>query len=215
MLTTEADNFYSVYPHLLPAPYRRAMGALKLVSGPSTEPLDLGEVKTFGRIIETDSDEESDALLRSLITAARRKAEAYTGRSFINTTWDFALDRAPDKTYLQLPVAPLSSVTSVTYYPDTDVATAWASSNYIVDTYSEPGRITLKTGASWPSDLRPSAAFVVRFVAGYGSLASDVPEDIRQALRILVQSHSEHREGDKQIPPLAADLLSPYKLWRL
>ena len=71
-----------------------------------------------------------------------------------------------------------------------------SSSDYLVDTIAEPGRVYLKWDKSWPSaSLQVVNPIVVRFVAGYGA-ASAVPEPIRQAILLAIGSLYENRENE-------------------
>ncbi len=90
---------------------------------------------------------------------------------------------------------PLASVTSVKYPDSAGTQTTLAASEYTVDTAVTPGRLFLKYGHYWPvTILQPHSAVVVRFVAGFGA-ASAVPEDLRQALLLLVGHFYENREA--------------------
>jgi uncharacterized phiE125 gp8 family phage protein len=79
----------------------------------------------------------------------------------------------------------LASVTSVTYRDDENVTSTVSASVYEVDTASEPGRVLLAAGQSWPSaTLAASGAIRVRFVAGWAS-AAVVPPMIKAATLLL------------------------------
>ncbi|HEU0118811.1 MAG TPA: head-tail connector protein [Alphaproteobacteria bacterium] len=184
------------------------MTAFKLTVPPSVEPVLLADAKTQARI-DTTAD---DAFITDLITAARQWAEQYTGRAFITQTWQYWLDLWPAATelwwdgvregpvsgleqisYLSLPRAPLQSVNSVQYFDNTDAATVWPSSNYFVDTIREPGRLALRSGATWPVPSRLTNGIMVEYIAGYGNDGTAVPEVIKTAIRQLVSHWYEHR----------------------
>jgi len=64
-----------------------------------------------------------------------------------------------------------------------------------VDSVSQPGRLVLKSGQSWPSaTLRPANAIVIRFVAGWASLG-ELPLRIKQAMLLLIGHWYENREA--------------------
>lgn len=185
--------------------------ALKLVTGPAVEPVTLAEMKLYLRVdLTTD-----DALISTLITAARQALEEYTRRAFLAQTWAYSLDATPDRIWLELPRPPLQSVTSVTYYQNDDVSRTFAATNYIVDTRSEPGRIVLKIGSVWPSALRPADAFVVQYVAGYGDEGQDVPKPLLAAIKQCVAEWYANRESAEQIPETARLMAQPYRVMRL
>jgi hypothetical protein len=61
--------------------------SLKLITPPATEPVSLADAYDYARVTTPD-----DALMSSLITAAREYAETYTRRQFVTATWLYALD---------------------------------------------------------------------------------------------------------------------------
>lgn len=88
-------------------------------AAPEEEPLTLTEARQHLRPTNT----EEDALILSLVSAARDHAETFTHRRFITQTWDWVMDAFPctDRSQyrnaraLELPCAPLQSVSSIKY----------------------------------------------------------------------------------------------------
>ena len=186
--------------------------ALTIVTEPTVEPLDLEEIEDHLRLSDTSTGEE-DVVIQSYIKAARRYCERIQNRAYLHQTWDLILDTWPEGDYIEIPRPPLVSVTHVKYF-DTDETEATMSSGlYYVDTNSEPGRVHLQYGETWPTEtLRPANGVAVRFVAGYGSVSSLVPAEIKQALKLLVGHMYERREATDlkevlEITPGAMDLL--------
>lgn len=166
-------------------------GTLNLNTGPTIEPVSLADMKHHLRVDITDDD----AYISGLITAVRTNLERQYDTAFINQTWDWYLDDFPASEF-RLPLFPLSSVTSIKYTDEDDSESTFSSDNYVVDNYSRPGRVTLKSTASWPSvTLKESNAVKVTFVAGYGATESSVPEPIRQAIKLLTADLYENRES--------------------
>lgn len=189
--------------------------ALKLVTAPAVEPIALADAKTHLRVDAT----AEDTLITSLIVAARQHAENVTQRGLITQAWDLQLDAWPNGDEIRIPLPPLQSITSVKYYDTAGTEYTMTASDYIVDTKSEPGRIVLAYGKSWPSTtLRPAAGVLVRFVAGYGAAAANVPDAIIAALKLHIGHLHEHREAVNvgnivNELPLAYDaLLWPYRV---
>ena len=149
--------------------------ALIIKTPPVSEPVSLAEAKSFLRI--TDADD--DALITSLVTAVRQKAENWTRRLFITQTWVLWQDSVPDGFTLSIPLSPLQSVSYIKSYDLSNVVSTFDSSNYLIDSSSTPGRVSLNDGQSWPTLLRRINALEVEFVAGFGG-ASSVPEPIKQ-----------------------------------
>ncbi len=212
------------------------MTALKLVTGPATEPITLTEAKLFLKQELGDDD----ALITALITAARQRAENYTSRAFIAQTWELSLDGGPlvssldwimenldefpmgrswrslppETFFISVPRPPLLSIVSIKYYDSNDSEAIWSSTEYRADTHSEPGRVLLNSGKSWPSGLRPFQSILVTFTAGYGATAADVPEEIKTAIMLTVAHWYENR-GSEEIPPEAKRLLDHYRVMQL
>ncbi len=170
-------------------PYR-----LKRLTPPTEEPVTVGEAKLHARI-----DEDADnAAVMGFIKAARELAETYTRKAFVTQTWQMFLDDFPACSEIELPRPPLSSVTHVKAYDDADAATVFASSNYFVDTATQPGRLVLRDAASWPDAERVANAVEVQFIAG--TTVDLVPQAIKQGIFNLVAWLYEHR-GDGMEPP--------------
>lgn len=187
---------------------------LVLATAPAVEPVTTTEAKSHLRVDYSDDD----TLIGTLITAARQQVEQITRRALITQTWDMWLPGFPGESYIEIPLPPLQSITSITYYDDDDVAATFASTNYYVDAKSEPGRIVLRDDASWPStSLRGANGVCVKFIAGYG-LAVAVPQGLKQAVLLAVGHFYEHREAvsdERQLEtlPLGFEyLLWPYRV---
>ena len=163
-------------------------------------------------------DTDDDTYLTTLTKVVRRSAEHFTRHVFVTQTWDFFADRFPARAdrFLELPLPPLISVTSIKY-TDTDGAVqTWDSSEYVVDTRAERGRILPAWGEVWPSTRQVMNAVEIRFVAGFGDV-SDVPEDIKQGMMMFLGHLYEHRESViigtivAQLPQAVQNLLGPYR----
>jgi uncharacterized phiE125 gp8 family phage protein len=188
------------------------MAALTIVTGPTLEPVTLAEIEDHLRISETSTGEE-DTLLEGWITAARRYCEMVQNRAYLHQTWALVLDDFPRADWIDLPRSPLVSVTHLKYYGTGGTATTMTAANYIVDTYNEPGRLYLAYGEIWPTEtLRPANGVEVQFLCGYGSVASAVPAEVKQAIKLIVGHMYERREATDikeviQVPLGADDLL--------
>lgn len=164
---------------------------LKLVTGPTSEPVTLAEAKAQCRVDVADDD----AVLTNYITAARRWCETIARRAFLTQTWQLWLDAWPSERFIVLRMPPLQSVSSVVYYDDADQAATLDVSNYYVDAVSEPGRVVLRSDAGWPSTtLREANGVCVTFVAGW-TTAANVPPTIKHAILLIVGHWYENREA--------------------
>lgn len=164
---------------------------LRQVTAPAVEPLSVEEIKAHLRVI---GDDENDVITPYAL-AARDMCELEARRAFITQTFALWLESWPCADRIELPRPPLQSVTSITYIDYAGVTRTMSSADYLVDTASEPGRIVLAFGASWPSaTLRPGLAITITYVAGYGAAGAQVPERYKHAIRLLTGHYYENRE---------------------
>lgn len=164
--------------------------ASTLTAAPVYEPLTIAEVKDHLRI--EDDVIADDAYLAALIKAARSWAEGYTGRAFITQTWETRFDTFGWE--MELPHPPLRSVSSVKYLDANGTEQTVATTVYDVDTTSVRGRIWLAYSQSWPTPRVIQHAVRITHVAGYGANGSDVPEDVRLGMLLLIGAWYENRE---------------------
>ncbi len=194
------------------------MISLKQTVAPAIEPVTLAEAKEQMRVLH----EYEDDYITGLITAARIEAEKTNGRSFITQEWRVNLDSFPcsSTSSILIPNPPLQTIDSVTYYDSSGTQQTWAASNYIVDSDSEPARLTPAYGVTWPTAQSRPNAVSIAFTAGFGDAAEDVPEEKRLAIKILTALFYENREPIvtgtivSEIPYSALVLLSHDKVWR-
>jgi uncharacterized phiE125 gp8 family phage protein len=221
--------------------------ALQLKTPPGSEPVTLAEAKSYLRITDTDDD----LFINALITAVRQRFESWTARSLITQTWTLWLDGfprcgkkdAPGEGYFELPVAhfdetqrvleiprpPLLSVAFLQTHDIANNASVFSSSNYLVDTASQPSRVALNQGAVWPTGLRAVNAVEIEFTVGYGN-ATDVPDAIKQGIllwiKLLFADKSKLFESDEStpglaeinrvpIPPVVKALWEPYRIVKI
>lgn len=184
--------------------------ALKIVTHPTIEPVTLAEAKT--QVVIDSSITADDDLLNSLIKVARRHSEKLCRRALITQTWDLFLDDWPEDDFIQLHRPPLQTVSYVKYTDSAGVVTTWDTSNYVVDANKEPGRVVLAYGKTWPTaTLTTSSAIQIRFVVGYGDAASNVPEEYKAAIKLLLAHLYVNREATTELAlrevPMAVEAL--------
>lgn len=163
--------------------------SLSRTVAPTAEPLSLSHVKQHLRLIHDDDDEE----LRRLIAASRIEIEKQVRRAYINQTWAMTLDAFPTDDYIELPVAPLSSVSSITYTDTLGASQTLATTVYAVDTAREPGCVALKYQQIWPTTRSEPNAVTITFVAGYGATDASVPQNAKHAMLLWIESKYLYR----------------------
>lgn len=187
--------------------------AAALLVAPAGEPLSLAEAKAHLRIAHA----EDDQLVTSLITAARRVVEARTGLSLIAQDWMCWRDDWPEEGVIELPVAPLRAVEEVGVYGEDGTKAVIDPAHYIVDAASRPPRVLLRGSRVWPVPGRAVNGIGIRAEAGFGTTAQDVPQPLRDAMKLLV-AHFYAQRGDEAgsgLPLSFAALLEPYRPVRL
>jgi len=161
---------------------------LVVTTAPATEPITLAEMKLHSRIDGNDDD----ALINTLITAARQQLEQMASHKMVTQTLALSIDSLPDSGILYLE-GPVQSVSSIQYYDlDGDLQT-WNSELYQVDTTANPGRVMPAYDEDWPDYLDDYNSIVVTYVAGYGNAAA-VPAILKQAIEMLVGHWYNQRE---------------------
>jgi len=183
---------------------------LQSVTLPTEWPVTAGEAKLHARI---DEDADND-LVNGLIRTATELAETYTRRAIMRQTWKMFLDSWPVCGYVEMPRAPLVSVTHVKTYDDSDVATEFNGAYYYVDAVSRPGRITVRSTASWPTPTRVANGVEIQFICGYASDPKDVPAKIKTGILALIAFLYENRgDASATIPDHIYAMLDGERTW--
>ena len=180
-----------------------------LITAPTTEPVTITETKLHLRIDST----EQDSSIAKLIMSARHAVESYLRRALISQTWDAKYDEWPDK--IELPMQPLVSVTSITYSDADDATQTLATNQYQVIGAGGTNRgcIVPAYDVTWPTTRDKPEAITVRYVAGYGSGPSSVPEPIRTAILLSVEMLYDRNPQSKDTLESARNaLLDPYRV---
>ena len=163
--------------------------ALTRTIGPTAEPLSLVEVKQHLRL----THDSEDALLVLYLQAARDYVERVTRRQLLPATYTLKLDAFGGRA-IALPRPPLQSVTSIAYLDTAGASQTLAATVYGVDTASEPGRVYLKYGQSWPSTYSQLQAVTITYIAGWTG-DTTLPHGLKMALLLLMGHLYEHREA--------------------
>jgi uncharacterized phiE125 gp8 family phage protein len=203
--------------------------ALRVITGPATEPVTLDLARRHCRI---DQDYD-DTLVEMYLASARAWAETWLNRALFtqklryNITWAppptatplvpqslivFPLNWPPlIKRPIELPRAPCQSVEQIRWGPLDNMQTA-DPNDYDLNLGVEPGYIAVK-----PQLLPriPQQSMIIDYTAGYDDAdPAAVPAPIRHAILILTAYLYEQR-GDvtADMPAAAKALMWPYRLW--
>lgn len=183
--------------------------ALTLITGPTTEPITVDELKEHLRI---DGDDD-DAYILSCIKAARVWFEGQTKRGIITQTWDYSIDFdwpwKHGQRWIDLPLNPVASVTSITYVNEaaSSPLPTLAAADYDVVARQHGSYIVPAYNVTWAAVRAVPNAVIVRFVVGEAT----APDDVKMALMVLAGHYYENRETAMAAPRAVEALVSPYR----
>jgi uncharacterized phiE125 gp8 family phage protein len=207
-MTIVVDDNRGIVPKPLPSHGNRAW---KVTTEPLTEPITKDEVKFYARLDGTYEDDFIDNIIKSV----RISAERYMGRALITQSITMSMDWWPGE-QVELPRPPLIDITSIKTIDEDGTETTYSSDNYFIDTNSEPGKVVIKNGVTFPENNdRYQGGYQIIFRAGYGGDSSDVPEAIRTGLIAWVTWIYENRKPISKPPEQAHAALFPYKVVRI
>lgn len=188
---------------------------IETTSPPVNEPITLADAREHLRQDLT----ADDGVIQAAIFAARAYAENFLRRRLITQTvtitahgwggWGFSLE-----------VAPIQSITSITYTATDGTPTVWAAQDYrLVSKSGSVPFIAPAYGTTWPTIRADFESVSVVAVVGYGPAASDIPPDIAAAVRLLVGHFYENRADEiagtivSKLTLSADRLLLPHKIY--
>jgi uncharacterized phiE125 gp8 family phage protein len=184
-----------------------------LLSGPAVEPMALGEAKAYLRVEHGDDD----LVIAALIAAARIHVEAQTRRALITQTWRIIRSCWPPEGRLSISPAPLQEIVAARVYDSVGTALALDTQAFVIDKAS-----ALVAFAPWslPAPGRSFGGVELDVKAGYGDAGTDVPEPLRQAIRLLVAHWYENRgltagRAVAVSPASVSALIAPYQVLSL
>src|SRR5262245_2582826 len=184
-----------------------------LLTPPAAEPLSLAEAKTFLRVETADED----PLIAALIAAGRIHVERQTGLALITQSWRLVLDCWPENGRIAVFPAPMKTLTAARIFDFDGEARAVDLRPFVLD--ASTSTLSFRPW-TLPMPTRIAAGIELDVTAGFGDAAADVPEPLRQAVRLFVAHWYENRGavGGMQGAPLpsgAATLIAPYRMLTL
>jgi uncharacterized phiE125 gp8 family phage protein len=183
-----------------------------LLTAPAVEPLSLDGARAFLRVEHHDDDE----VIAALIAGSRIHVEAQTRRALITQHWRLMADAWPQDGRLPVRPAPLRELTAARVYDADGNAQAIDLQAFVPDLGASAVAF-----APWalPAPGRLAAGIELDVTVGYGDGAPDVPEPLRQAIRLLVAHWYENRgmvgTQTARLPAAAAALVAPYRMLSL
>ena len=180
---------------------------------PSKPVVTLSDVKLDLRV---DHDFE-DTLIQPLIQAATEYLEAPSGvlgKAFLTQTWKLST-RGPDSDCrIYIPVTPVQSIEAISYFDSDNVEQTLTISDFHLYGDENWAYLIPKDDLEWPELFDRLDALTITFKAGFGSSETDVPETIRQIVRLIVTHWYTNRSAVNlgaiatEIPMAAESLIS-------
>jgi uncharacterized phiE125 gp8 family phage protein len=174
--------------------------SVQLSTGAVTEPVTLAESKEYARI---DGFNE-DTLITSLIKMARIHCESYIGKSIVLKT--VTIDSFTFPYQFQMPYGPLTSELNISKCVTIDENNVETPLQYRVNAGLFPKLFILGGAQSYKFKLVYSAGFTT------------VPDDIKLAIKMMVNTLYERREDFSDLQAIESPLgvkalLMPYKTY--
>jgi uncharacterized phiE125 gp8 family phage protein len=174
--------------------------SVQLSTGAVTEPVTLAEAKEYARI---DGFNE-DTLITSLIKMARIHCESYIGKSIVLKT--VTIDSFTFPYQFQMPYGPLTSELNISKCVTIDENNVETPLQYRVNAGLFP-KLFILGGAQ-------SYKFKLVYTAGF----TTVPDDIKLAIKMMVNTLYERREDFSDLQAIESPLgvkalLMPYKTY--
>lgn len=185
---------------------------------PAATPVSLAEAKEHLCVDYSDDDNLIGLYLNAAV-AHLDGDEGILGRALVTQTWDQTIDDFPHGDDLALMLAPVQSVTSITYRDMDGNTQTFPAESYMLRNRHGLTWIHLKDDYTWPETDDEPDAVTVRFVAGYGD-ATAVPAALKAAMLLHIGHMYENRESvviGQSVTglPMAYDaLVAPYRVRR-
>ncbi|MFC0241256.1 head-tail connector protein [Rhodopseudomonas telluris] len=157
-----------------------------LLTGPTVEPWTVAELKAFLRV-EHDAD---DAVIASLLAAARSQVEALTRRALLLQSWRLSYDAWPRDGRIRPRIGPLRALLAAQVFDAQGAAQAIDVDRFVVD---GAGGVIAAPPGSLPPPGRGVAGIALDVELGYGAVPTDVPELLRHAVRTLAAHWYDNR----------------------
>jgi uncharacterized phiE125 gp8 family phage protein len=185
--------------------------SITIIAPPASEPVSLAEAKLFLRI---DHNAE-DALIATLIAAAREAVEAGCGRALMTRRVRESIDvwRREAANGAVLGVGPVTDIVAVRLLADNGAQSLIDPERYRLDGHRDRPRVVFPEG--FPATLRSAGGVEIEYDAGFANDAADLPIALRVATMQIVASLYELRQGESPIPETARALMRPFAPVRL
>lgn len=149
---------------------------------PATLPVGYSECKADLRYTESDQDSYILQLVKDATDYVDGPLGAL-GRALITQTWELRIPCLWD--CIKLPVPPVQSIQSISYYDKDNEVQALDLDTYILVADNDSAELVARSGSTLPGVYDRPEGVTITFVCGYGDSAEDVPADIRRIIRLM------------------------------
>jgi uncharacterized phiE125 gp8 family phage protein len=195
---------------------------LRIVTQALLEPFTLAQARAHLNVDAEGSPpaHEDDALIEILLTASREAVEQFTSRVLVDVEYELRVDRFSAE--IDLPVAPVKVINSITYIDGNGATQTLATSVYEFDDHPDYPKVRLAYGQTWPTIRGDANGVRIRFDAGYTDNDSPntnpMPKGLQAALLTLLRHWYENREAvivgssANEIPMGTQYMMMPHRL---
>lgn len=166
--------------------------------------------------LRMDDISEDNALIENLTKAVIGDIEGTYDLALLEKTVVETFDGFPmGDDWIRLRIAPLISITSISYIDSTGTTQTWGSSQYSSGTYNGRGFVVSKVNYEYPTGLlvHPNAV-TVTYKAGFGTAPESVPKEIHiGALMMIADLHANPTNPVRNLPQLSERFLQRYYSW--
>lgn len=220
-----------MYAYVTPPWYKEALlrHSLRPV-GSAVEPITLATARNHLRLDLYGSPlaHPDDDLIESVyLLAARQHCEFLSGRALAYQEYELTLRCFPTRTYygypdlgyssqydyIRFPIGPVRSVNSVIYagVDNQDASLDGSPTGYVLDPYTDEGRLFPAPGSSWPQVYDRPNAVRIRFNAGYDASGSSpfdlgMPAPYTAAILLLLTHFYENRSSTETLSQLPREI---------
>lgn len=140
-----------------------------------------------------------DGLLEGYLRSAIAAIEGRTGKALLSRQFKLTLEDWRDSSEQALPLAPVSSIVSLTLFDVANMSTLIAADRYrlVQDTH----RPKLASAGYVLPVVPVDGRVEIVFAAGFGATWSLVPPDLQQAVYLLAAQFYEHRNEFAEVQP--------------
>jgi uncharacterized phiE125 gp8 family phage protein len=192
----------------------------KVITAPATTPITLADIKTQCRIDWSTID---TWITNFILSPVISYAENYTRLNFITRKYQTTRDYF--ESFIELRKAPNGALTSFKYYNQQNILTAVDPSCYYTVEKNYYTLILPTPDTGFPAnDLTiREAGIIIEFTAGFGTLVTDVPADLKAAMLQhachLYQNRGDWMEtvatserGQYPLPAMAKAIYDEYRI---